>query len=179
MMIRGPGIQPGQTFTEIGSNADVAPTLLALGGIDAATQTSPPMDGKSLLPWLITTYGGGGGGQRGIVQVPAETATQLELERGRLSVPSTAALAVTPVREAHWVEFYSLGNLMMCGGETCQANRPDPRGNGALDGMRCGAGTKDGHQVDSTKSNTYRALRFVSKTHGDKLYAEFTSVTDW
>lgn len=42
--------------------------------------------------------------------------------------------------------------------------------------MRCGAGAKDGHQVDSTTSNTYRAYRFVSETHGDKLYTEFTAL---
>lgn len=35
------------------------------------------------------------------------------------------------------------------------------------------------HMVDSTISNTYRALRFVSKARGNKLYAEFTKVTDW
>jgi hypothetical protein len=47
MMIRGPGIAPRQAFTEIGSNVDVAPTLLALAGIDPAA-TVPPMNGKSL-----------------------------------------------------------------------------------------------------------------------------------
>ena len=56
--------------------------------------------------------------------------------------------------------------------------------------MRCGAGHKPGslpfntsedpgHQVDCVNTNTYRALRFVSKQHGNKLYAEFTRLTDW
>ena len=54
------GITPGQTFKEIGSNVDVGPTLLALGGIDPATATTPPMDGKSLLPWLLTKPGSAG-----------------------------------------------------------------------------------------------------------------------
>ena len=53
MIIRGPGIPAGLNLTQIGSNVDVGPTLLALAGLDPATGTSPPMDGKSLLPWLI------------------------------------------------------------------------------------------------------------------------------
>ena len=36
-----------------------------------------------------------------------------------------------------------------------------------------------GHQVDCKNSNTFRALRFVSKRYGNKLYAEFTRLTDW
>jgi arylsulfatase A-like enzyme len=171
MMIRGPGITPRQAFAEIGSNVDVAPTLLALAGIDPAT-TVPPMDGKSLLPWLLT----------GESALPALTAAQLATERARLGMAAGALVPAKPVREAHWVEFYSLGNLMMCGGDKCKADndRPpyDPTGNGALEGMRCGAGTKGGHQVDSTTSNTYRAYRFVSEAR-NMLYAEFTAVTDW
>ena len=57
--------------------------------------------------------------------------------------------------------------------------------------MRCGAGhapgslpfntsADPGHQVDSTETNTYRALRFVDPNgHGNKLYAEFTRLSDY
>ena len=56
--------------------------------------------------------------------------------------------------------------------------------------MRCGAGhapgslpwntsADPGHACDDTSSNSYRALRFISRAHGNKLYAEFTSQADW
>jgi hypothetical protein len=70
----------------------------------------------------------------------------------------------------------------MCGGDKCKADndRPfyDPTGNSALERIRCDAGTEDGHHVDSTTPNTYRAYRFVGGGM-DMLYAEFTAVTDW
>ena len=52
MVIRGPGIKPGSTFDFIGSNVDVAPTFLALAGIDPTT-TEPPMDGGWALPYCL------------------------------------------------------------------------------------------------------------------------------
>ena len=55
-----------------------------------------------------------------------------------------------PWRDHHFIEYYSLGNV-----------------------------TRTGHLVDDTTSNTYRALRFVDKDAGNKLYAEFTSLDNW
>merc|ERR1712039_724045 len=63
----------------------------------------------------------------------------------------------------------------------------------ALEGLRCGAGhavgtlpfntsIDPGHQVDCVETNTYRALRFVDSRpggYGNKLYAEFTRLTDY
>lgn len=51
-VIMGPGIEAGSTFDFIGSNVDVAPTFLALAGVDPTTVT-PPMDGKSVASQLI------------------------------------------------------------------------------------------------------------------------------
>lgn len=186
MMIRGPGIAV-QNFSQIGSNVDLAPTFLALAGLEPAGGGAggPTMDGKSMLPWLLA---------------------------------SPSAPPPPPVRAAHWIEFYSLGNLQVCGGGTCKGDRPDPYGYchmpcfnlscnmacctnatccgapntwfSSLEGMRCGAGhapgslpfntsADPGHKVDSSESNTYRALRFVGSERGNKLYAEFTRLTDW
>ena len=249
MLIRGPGIRPQQRFTQIGSNVDVAPTLLALAGLDPTNLTDPPMDGKSLMPWLLASAPADD--HDGVATaLPSATRTQLAVERSRLGVigPVDDGEALPRVRAAHWIEFYSLGNLHMCGGgtyngsafntsagcgpgcpgtghdplaedliigSTCQGDRPDLQGychspchhtaSGAipmddpscsmsvcvnvtccganhtefssLEGMRCGAGHKNGslpfdssmdpgHQVDSTESNTYRALRFVDPTPG-------------
>ena len=36
-----------------------------------------------------------------------------------------------------------------------------------------------GHPCDSSESNTFRALRLLGGPHGNRLYAEFTRVTDW
>lgn len=47
--IAGPGIAPGQTPDVMGVNIDIAPTLLALAGIDKPNQ----MDGQSLLPLIM------------------------------------------------------------------------------------------------------------------------------
>ena len=42
----GPGIEADTKFEFIGSNVDVAPTFLALAGIDAST-VDPPMDASA------------------------------------------------------------------------------------------------------------------------------------
>lgn len=44
-VIMGPGIEADTTFDFIGSNVDVAPTFLALAGLDPK-KVSPPMDGS-------------------------------------------------------------------------------------------------------------------------------------
>eukprot|EP00051_Salpingoeca_urceolata_P014663 m.187013 g.187013 ORF g.187013 m.187013 type:complete len:405 (-) comp18150_c1_seq6:22-1236(-) len=48
MVIRGPGIKAGSTFSGFGSNADVGPTFLGLAGV-----TDPLMDGRSIAPWVV------------------------------------------------------------------------------------------------------------------------------
>jgi len=76
-------------------------------------------------------------------------------------------------------------NVTCCGAEHTQFS--------SLEGMRCGAGhspgslpfdssADPGHQVDCDQSNTYRALRFVDRApggRGNKLYAEFTRLSDF
>eukprot|EP01047_Picozoa_sp_COSAG01_P091020 COSAG01_NODE_22722_length_844_cov_1.032215_1_plen_225_part_00 len=172
MILRGPGIPEGQNFSQIASNVDVAPTLLSLAGIDPVGISDPPMDGKSLVPWLLSPKIA----KESLRELPG-TWVQLNRERARGAAPPEL------VRDRHWVEFYSLGSFGCCGGGTCTADKPDHTGSGSLDGMRCGAGRSSPghptHMVDSTESNTYRALRFVSPLYGNKLYAEFTAVQDW
>merc|ERR1712066_680305 len=58
-----------------------------------------------------------------------------------------------PWRQHHFVESYSLGNVV-----------------------------RTGHPIDDPDSNTYRALRFTSGGpvgKGNMLYAEFTALSDW
>lgn len=50
MLVSGPGIAAGSTVHTVGSHADLAPTWLEIAGLPSAAE----MDGKSLLPWLVT-----------------------------------------------------------------------------------------------------------------------------
>mmetsp|Transcript_38219 Transcript_38219/g.126567 ORF Transcript_38219/g.126567 Transcript_38219/m.126567 type:complete len:674 (+) Transcript_38219:1039-3060(+) len=103
MLLRGPGVSP-QSFAEVGSNVDLAPTFLSLAGLDPPSAPGPPMDGVSLLPWLLAAAAP--------ADLPAATRKQLAREAVRLGTPRPH------VRTHHWVEFFSLGNLTVCGGGT-------------------------------------------------------------
>ena len=241
MMVRGPGVPRGVHFTQPASHVDLAPTLLALAGLDPAAIQGPLIDGKSLLPWLLAPPPHSGGdsgdgveaieaaapeaaGARRLGRLPQATRRSYEAHVTRLGAADALAAASgasappSAVRDAVLLEYYSLGNVTVCGGGTCKGDRDDPYGYchmpcfnltcdlavctnvtccgapntifSSLEGMRCGAGhapgslpfnTSDdpGHQCDAADSGSYRALRFVGGTHGNKLYAEFTSLTDW
>ena len=49
LLARGPGIPHGQTFPLPATQVDMAPTFLALAGL----QSPPEFDGKSLLPHIV------------------------------------------------------------------------------------------------------------------------------
>ena len=101
----GPGIEADTKFEFIGSNVDVAPTFLALAGIDAST-VDPPMDGKSVAAQLIKT--GAQDTPRVLnKRVPPSTAASVARE--------LADAGATPWRDHHWVEYYSLGNVTRTG----------------------------------------------------------------
>ena len=93
MVIRGPGIAAGSTFDFIGSNVDVAPTFLALAGVDPATATAPPMDGKSIAHKLIDPAD---------PRVPSATARSVRRE---LRVQGLAVGDDQGWRDHHWVEY--------------------------------------------------------------------------
>ena len=235
MLIRGPGVARGGAFAEIATHVDLAPTFLALAGLDPTTInvtiSGPPIDGKSLLPWLLAPPASATdasadpehAAQHHLAELPSATHAQLERELARLDGRrgrvGDERGSLPPLREAVLIEYFSLGNLTVCGGGTCKGDREDPYGYchmpcsnltcpslqpcynatcclanhtefSSLEGMRCGAGhapgslpfnTSDdpGHQCDNTESNTYRALRVVSRTRGNRLYGQFTRLADW
>ncbi len=53
LLIRGPGIRPGQLVGDPVVNADIAPTLLDLLGVDPKPSLARPRDGRSLLPQIV------------------------------------------------------------------------------------------------------------------------------
>tara|TARA_B110001452_G_scaffold234810_1_gene213318 strand:- start:85 stop:1779 length:1695 start_codon:yes stop_codon:yes gene_type:complete len=161
MLIAGPGVRPG-AFAHIGSNVDVAPTLLDLAGLPEAAD----MDGTSIAPLLIdaTHAKTPRATAARLFEVAAARRARRNLEQQVEAAPEAAdaddadedadeayAAAAAEWRDVHLVEYYSLGDV-----------------------------ERTGHLVDEASSNTYRALRFVgSATHGDFLYAEFTSLDNW
>jgi len=135
MVIKGPGIKAGTVFDNPASNVDVGPTLLGLAGLDGQS-VSPPMDGRSVAPLLVDS------------EDPAVLPSTRQHLKSEAEQWGAAAW-----RTHHFVEYYSLGNVV-----------------------------RTGHLVDDANSNTYRALRFTSGGpvgHGNMLYAEFTAVKDW
>lgn len=99
MLIAGPGVRVGP-FAHIGSNVDVAPTLLDLAGLPA----SPHMDGASVAPLLVD---------------PSDAATPRATAARLLAAPRRAlgnmveagSRAASVWRDVHFVEYYSLGNV--------------------------------------------------------------------
>ena len=117
MAIRGPGIQPMSNLSEIGSHADIAPTLLSLAGIDP-TRMQPAIDGKSLLPWLLTDRH---------ALLPTATRERLLIERARLGAPPPPPQSMdtqsTPI--AMWDDELDLKSDLKsddAGAETMMAN---------------------------------------------------------
>mmetsp|Transcript_117923 Transcript_117923/g.234923 ORF Transcript_117923/g.234923 Transcript_117923/m.234923 type:complete len:576 (-) Transcript_117923:127-1854(-) len=51
---RGPGIRPGSTFAQPGTQVDMAPTFLGLAGLRAPSA----MDGKSIVPFILDASSG-------------------------------------------------------------------------------------------------------------------------
>lgn len=49
LVVRGPGIKPGSSFTNPGTQVDIAPTLFGFAGMEIPDY----MDGKSIVPFLV------------------------------------------------------------------------------------------------------------------------------
>jgi hypothetical protein len=140
MLIRGPGISPA-LFREVGSHVDLAPTFLALSGLDPPSVSGPPIDGKSLLPWLLAgadTH-----------SLPAATRVQLARERARLGMLPAPTAAPPRVRSFAWIEYFAQGNLWLCGGGSPNGSWPEAtaggRAGGVIKGSTCQADRHDGY----------------------------------
>lgn len=144
LLVAGPGVAAGSTPLEVVGNVDVAPTILSLAGV------TPPkfMDGRSMLPLLLPS-----------------------LTDPALAGPD-AARAAAPWRTEFLNEYYSVGTYYNDHSSAWQDGRNTtaacggamPRGPaGAVKNCVESAGVGDGncYFVDSTHSNSWRALRII------------------
>ena len=81
----GPGIKAGSFWSEVTSNTDIAPTLLAIAGVD----TPPSMDGRSFLHLVVD--------EQSTQQLPSTVRTNLKQHRAQ------------PWRSAHFIHHNSVG----------------------------------------------------------------------
>lgn len=95
---RGPGIKPGSTFANPGTQVDVASTLLGLAGVDA-----PEMDGKSIVPFLLDS---------------ASNAV-MESTRKHLNALGDLESYAANWREEVFIEHYFVANNIKCLNATC------------------------------------------------------------
>jgi N-acetylglucosamine-6-sulfatase len=96
---RGPGIKPGSTFANPGTQVDLAPTLLGLAGADVPEH----MDGKSIVPFILD---------------PASKAV-MESTRKHLNALGDVESYAANWREEVFIEHYFVANNIKCMNATC------------------------------------------------------------
>lgn len=141
LLASGPGIAAGSTFSQISANIDVTPTLLDLAGV------KPPnsMDGRSMVPWLI---------------------------KKEALVPARRIASDAPWRDQQLIEYKSVGTYYNDHSKTwddgttaaaCGAKMPrSPEGVSGNCVESEGVGDGNCYFVDSTHSNSWRALRILN-----------------
>ena len=83
MVVMGPGIAKNTSNAFLGTNVDVAPTILGLAGVEA-----PDMDGKSIVPLVVNSA---------VHEVPASVRRHLSAAGG------------PPTRDASYALYYNQG----------------------------------------------------------------------
>eukprot|EP00928_Gymnodinium_smaydae_P031549 TRINITY_DN23124_c0_g1_i1.p1 TRINITY_DN23124_c0_g1~~TRINITY_DN23124_c0_g1_i1.p1 ORF type:complete len:587 (-),score=30.69 TRINITY_DN23124_c0_g1_i1:88-1848(-) len=148
-MVRGPGISPGSRIPQVAGNVDLLPTMLDLAGVSGSAPTS--IDGRSLAPLVL---------------------------------PETRTAEKFCWRSTFLMEYLSVGTYFndhsqtwddgsarrACGGP--MPNSPEGRLNPKMCKEDGGVGTGRCYFVDSTHSNSWRALRVLNETH-NLQYVEY------
>jgi N-acetylglucosamine-6-sulfatase len=111
MLFKGPGIPKGTILDFLGTQVDLAPTMLGFAGIDPA----PWMDGKSIVSLLVKP----GSQNDGAAPIPASVTRHLDaLKRMSVTDGSSAYTSAdtsaytpdgAPVRTASFHEYYNQG----------------------------------------------------------------------
>lgn len=163
LLVAGPGVAAGSTPEQMVGNVDVAPTILSLAGV------TPPtfMDGRSMLPLLLP-----------------------ELPDPARRGPG-ASRAAAPWRTEFLNEYYSVGTYYNDHSSAWQDGKTTtdacggamPRGPaGAVKDCKESTGVGDGncYFVDSTHSNSWRALRIIDgAAQRNWQYIEYDPAWQW
>jgi len=165
LYVRGPGIKSGVELDALVGNVDIAPTLLDLAGAQ-----KDDMDGKSLMPHLVS-------GSETSAH-PWRTSFLVEY----LSVGSVRPFpAITHVNavllrsQPDLVAWANVGGVLLDSSPLTRTQGHNKAGPKSPTGAKtCKEGTGNCWFIDSTNSNSYRALRVINGT-SNLLYAEFDS----
>lgn len=155
MLARGPGIEKGATFGQVAVNLDITPTIIDLAGFPRP----PFIDGRSMVPWLIS--------KEALTAERAAAADNAEPWRDQLLIEYKSVGTYYNDHSAIWSD--SDSPAASCGGLR-------PRGPAGRVHHNCvessGVGDGECYFVDSTHSNSWRALRILN--HQDNLqYIEY------
>eukprot|EP00930_Biecheleria_cincta_P015223 TRINITY_DN12775_c0_g1_i2.p1 TRINITY_DN12775_c0_g1~~TRINITY_DN12775_c0_g1_i2.p1 ORF type:complete len:587 (-),score=86.87 TRINITY_DN12775_c0_g1_i2:20-1537(-) len=158
LLARGPGISAGSTFHELGTQVDIAPTLLGLAGLSSELH-----DGKSIAPFLLQNDGGN-----------LLESTRLHLD----SLPDVASYRSTWRKELFFEAYYCSHNFKCILGPTQQSGNYPHADSLCADLEKnelCWA-EKTGNEsmcyMTEDLTNNFIALRQIDGTRNN-LYAEF------
>lgn len=98
LLIRGPGIKAGTTFSNLGTQVDIAPTWLGLAGLEKPAG----MDGRSILPLLMDGND---------ASVPEQTRKHI-----KQIAPQGRDAYVRGWRDSVFIEYYFNSNNAKCSG---------------------------------------------------------------
>eukprot|EP01062_Namystynia_karyoxenos_P021003 TRINITY_DN17967_c0_g1_i1.p1 TRINITY_DN17967_c0_g1~~TRINITY_DN17967_c0_g1_i1.p1 ORF type:complete len:668 (+),score=178.64 TRINITY_DN17967_c0_g1_i1:107-2005(+) len=156
-LARGPGIKAGVKLDQLSGNVDLFPTFLELAGI------TPPadMDGHSMVPWLAPS-------------LVHDRADRHRRAAGWRDAFLNEYESVGTYYNDHSNAWAPDGYDKHCGG----AMPRGPSGVPKTCTESTGVGDGNCYFVDSTHSNSWRALRIINATH-DWQYVEYDSKWAW
>ena len=150
LIISGPGISMNTKFDLLGSNVDVAPTMLSLAGA-SPDEISQHFDGKSILNVLDLDES---------VLLPWTRSSYVEHRENK-----------TTWRDSHLIEYHSLGNVNRTG------HLVDDNITNTYRALRFDKTSRYGDFLYVWCSSVHRKKKITRKF--EHRYAEFTEISDW
>jgi len=169
LLARGPGIAAGSTWSQPATQVDLAPTFLGIAGLGKTAV----MDGKSLVPLLVTS-----GGSGGAAAAPLHPATARHL-----AALGPADKYAAGWRDAAFIEYYFVAPNVKCvqtcekvGGKFNNWPHADSWCTDLPNNDKCWSPVcKTDCYPTEDENNNFIALRHpdASGAFGNTLYAEF------
>jgi len=166
LLARGPGIKPGSSFSQPGTQVDIAPTLLGLAGVEVPEN----MDGRSVAPFLVD----------------AQDTALLDCTRSHLAALGDLDAYASGWRNEVFFEYYFVNTNVKCINSTCPVgNFPESDANCAdlTPGQNADCWCNDeSYPTDpagacyATEDTTNNFIAIRSFTEGENtIYAEYQS----